>query len=83
MAEIKMYTRSLCGYCFAAERLLKQKGLAFEEIDATGKPELRQWLVEASGGRTTLPQIFIDGKPIGGYDDLKALERSGELDLLL
>jgi glutaredoxin 3 len=81
-AHVKIYTRRWCGYCTAAETLLKQKGVAYEHIDATGDAELRKWLVEATG-RTTVPQIFIDGKPIGGYDDLRALDRSGKLDAML
>ena len=81
-AHVKIYTRRLCVYCFAAERLLAKKGVAYEGIDATGDPELRRWLAEATG-RTTVPQVFIDGKPIGGYDDLAALDRSGALDAML
>lgn len=81
-AHVKIYTRRWCGYCTAAETLLKQKGVAYEHIDATGDAELRKWLVEATG-RTTVPQIFIDGKPIGGYDDMRALDRAGKLDALL
>jgi len=81
-ARVKLYTRRWCGYCVAAERLLKQKAVDFEHIDTTGDPEIRRWLVEATG-RTTVPQIFIDGAPVGGYDDLKALDRTGRLDALL
>ena len=81
-AQVKIYTRRWCGYCVAAERLLTSKGIAYEQIDATGNPELRKWLLEATG-RSTVPQIFIDGKPIGGYDDLKALDRTGALDRML
>jgi glutaredoxin 3 len=81
-AHVKIYTRHWCGYCTAAERLLKDKGVAFENIDCTGDREKRQWLVEVTGS-TTVPQIFIDGQAIGGYDDMRALERSGELDKLL
>ena len=81
-AEVKIYTRQWCGYCVAAERLVKRKGVAYEQIDATGKPELRRWLVEATG-RSTVPQIFIDGRPIGGYDDMNALDKAGKLDALL
>jgi glutaredoxin 3 len=81
-AHVKIYTRRWCGYCTAAERLLTQKGVAYEQIDATGDPELRKWLVEATG-RTTVPQIFIEGTPVGGYDDLRALDRTGRLDELL
>jgi glutaredoxin 3 len=81
-AHVKIYTRRWCGYCTAAEELLKQKGVAYEHVDATGDPATRKWLVEVTG-RTTVPQIFIDGKPIGGYDDLRALDRAGKLDALL
>jgi glutaredoxin 3 len=81
-ARVKIYTRQWCGYCVAAERLLKQKGVEYEQIDATGDPALRKWLLEATG-RSTVPQVFIDGTPIGGYDDLRALDRSGKLDELL
>jgi glutaredoxin 3 len=82
MVEVKMYTRQFCGYCTAAERLLDGKGVAYENIDCSGDREKRRWLVEVTG-RSTVPQIFIGGRPIGGYDELRALERSGELDRLL
>jgi glutaredoxin 3 len=81
-AHVKIYTRQWCGYCFAAERLLKKKGVDFEKIDCTDDREKRQWLVEVTG-RTTVPQIFINGQPIGGYDDMSDLDRRGELDKLL
>lgn len=81
-AQVKIYTRRWCGYCVAAEHLLGKKGVEFENIDCTGDTAKRQWLAEVTG-RTTVPQIFIDDRPIGGYDDLRALERSGELDKLL
>jgi glutaredoxin 3 len=81
-AHVKIYTRRWCGYCVAAERLLTQKGVAYEQIDATNDPALRRWLVEATG-RTTVPQIFIDGTSIGGYDELRALDRAGRLDAML
>ena len=81
-AHVKIYTRQWCGYCAAAEHLLTDKGVAFENIDCTGDQEKRRWLVEVTG-RTTVPQIFIDGRPIGGYDDMRALDRRGELDALL
>lgn len=83
MASVTIYTRRWCGYCTGALRLLSAKGIAFEEIDTTGNHELRRWLVSTTGGRSTVPQIFIDGRPIGGYDELRALERTGELDRLL
>jgi glutaredoxin 3 len=81
-AHVKMYTRKWCGYCTAAQNLLDEKGIAYEHVDATNDPATRAWLVQATG-RRTVPQIFIDGKPVGGYDDLCALERRGELDRLL
>lgn len=82
-AHIKMYTRRWCGYCTAAERLLDTKGVQYENIDVTGDQEKRRWLVEETGGRTTVPQIFINGKSIGGYDELNALNRRGDLDKML
>jgi glutaredoxin 3 len=81
-SHVKIYTREWCGYCTAALRLLEQKGVDFEHIDCTGNPELRRWLVEATG-RTTVPQIFIDDKAVGGYTDLRALDERGILDRLL
>ena len=82
-AQIKMYTRKWCGYCTAAEDLLDRKGVAYEQIDCTGDRQIRSWLVEVTGGRTTVPQIFINGRSIGGYDELAALDRKGELDRML
>jgi glutaredoxin 3 len=81
-AQVKIYTRDYCGYCTAALRLLDEKGVAYEHVNATGDQKTRTWLVQATG-RSTVPQIFIDDKPIGGYDDLNALNRRGELDKLL
>ena len=81
-AHVKMYTRKWCGYCTAAERLLDAKGIAYEKIDCSGDRKTRTWLVEVTG-RTTVPQIFIDGQPIGGYDDLRAFDRRGDLDKML
>lgn len=77
-----MYTTRICGYCIAAKRLLERKGVAFEEVSAEGRADLRGWLVTATG-RTTVPQIFINGVSVGGYDDIAALEKRGELDSLL
>jgi glutaredoxin 3 len=82
-ARIKMYTRKWCGYCTAAERLLESKNVDYDHIDCTGDHETRRWLVEVTHGRTTVPQIFIDGRSIGGYDELRALDRRGELDRIL
>ena len=78
-----MYTTFFCPFCSRAKNLLKKKGIDFTEIDVDGDPALRQQMTERSGGGRTVPQIFIDGKPIGGSDELAALELSGELDRLL
>lgn len=81
-AEVKIYTREGCGYCTAAIRLLRSKGVAFQHIDATGDPATRRWLAEVSG-QATVPQIFIDGRSVGGFTDIRALDQRGELDVLL
>ncbi len=83
MAHIRIYTTRTCGYCVAAKRYLKeQKAQSFEEIDVSQSPDVRRWLVEASG-QTTVPQIFIGDRSIGGYSDLRALDAAGGLDPLL
>lgn len=83
MAAVTIYTRPLCGYCAAALNLLKTKGVDFEEVARANRPEIKAEMVQRAGGRATFPQVFIDGRHIGGYDDLAALERSGRLDALL
>ena len=83
MAEIEIYTTPFCPYCARAKRLLDQKGVAFVEIDLWQFPERRAEMVERAGGRRTVPQLFVDGRPIGGSDELAELERSGELDVML
>lgn len=82
MAHVKIYTVDYCPYCFRAKELLERKGVTFEEVDVTSDPKTRAWLVTATG-RRTVPQTFIDGKPVGGCDDLHDLEDSGQLDKLL
>ena len=77
-----MYTTFFCPFCMRAKSLLKKKGVEYTEIGVDGDPALRQQMTERSGERT-VPQIFIDGKPIGGSDELVALDGSGELDRLL
>ena len=79
---VVMYTRALCGYCAAARALLEEKGIAYEDIDVTLKAKLRREMVERSGGQT-VPQIFVDGRYIGGYDEIAALDDTGQLDKLL
>lgn len=82
MAKVEIYTTQFCPYCVRAKSLLKQKGVAFEEIDASD-PDVRDAMVERAGGRRTVPEIFINGRIIGGYDELKALEDADQLDPLL
>lgn len=82
MSEVIIYTRKLCGYCTAAKELLRKKGVDFVEHDGTFDTAIRQEMMSRSG-RTTFPQIFIDGKHVGGCDDLYALDDQGKLDPLL
>jgi len=83
VAKVEIYTTSLCGYCHRAKALLQRKGVEFTEYDVTFDPGKRQEMRERSGGRTSVPQIFIDGKGIGGSDDLIELDVDDELDPLL
>ncbi|MCY1665815.1 glutaredoxin 3 [Rhizobium sp. SL86] len=83
MAEVVIYTRQLCGYCARAKSLLASKGVSFTEHDATFSQELRQEMIGKANGRSTFPQIFINGRHVGGCDDLHALDRDGKLDPLL
>ena len=80
MPHIVIYTTPTCPYCTAAKRLLTQKAAAFEEISVAGDSAARARMSELAGGHTTVPQIFIDGRHIGGCDDLYALDADGELD---
>lgn len=81
--RVIIYSTPFCGYCSAAKRLLTNKGAAFTEIDVMLDPERRREMIERSGGRRTVPQIFIDGRHVGGFDELSALDGAGELDPLL
>ena len=83
MAEVVVYSSPWCPYCSRAKKLLSEKGVQFEEIDVMMQPRKRVEMTEKAEGRTTVPQIFIDGKPIGGCDDLYALDRAGKLDPML
>lgn len=83
VAKVEIYTTSYCPFCTRAKGLLKAKGVAFNEIDVTDDEALREKMVELSGGRRTVPEIFINGRIIGGYDELRALDLRGELDPLL
>lgn len=82
MAPVRVYTTRVCPYCVAAKRLLGARGVPFEEIDVTGDDAARAWLAETTG-RRTVPQIFIGGEAIGGYDDLAAIDRAGRLASML
>lgn len=82
MRPVVVYTRAYCGYCSRAMDLLRRKGAAVTEIDATGDPDRHQEMIQRSG-RFTFPQIFVGDTHVGGCDDLHALERAGGLDPLL
>ncbi len=82
MANVEVYTQPWCPYCSQAVTLLQKKGVAFQEIDAPhGTPQRKEAI--ARSGQTSVPQVFIDGRHVGGCDDLMALERSGRLDPML
>ena len=83
MPKVEIYTKATCGFCIRAKRLLAMKNVSFEEIavDRGGPP--RDQMIQRSGGRMTVPQIFIGGRHVGGCDDLMALEMDGKLDPLL
>ena len=83
MTKIILYTTPYCGYCRAAKHLLNKKGVAFTEIDVSEDLELRQEMISRAFGRRTVPQIFINGTHVGGYDELAELERGAKLDPLL
>ena len=83
MAKVEIYSSMLCGFCYRAKKLLEQKGVDFTDIDVLVSPKRRAEMVERSGGRTAVPQIFIDGEGIGGCDELYAMEYDGTLDAKL
>ena len=83
MQPVEIYTSPLCGFCHAAKRLLKQKGVSFSEIDVLVEPNRRSEMMDRAHGRHTVPQIFIGDTHVGGCDDLYELERAGKLDPLL
>lgn len=82
MAKVVIYSTDYCPYCSAAKNLFQSKNVSFDEINVEGDQEKRDWLVQQTG-QTTVPQIFIDDKSYGGFQDVLALEQSGELDKLL
>ena len=83
MARVEIYTKVFCGYCSRAKRLLETKGVDFEEYDISMDAPKRAEMLQRAHGRSTVPQIFIDDRHVGGCDDLLELERSGRLDPML
>ncbi len=82
MAQVTIYTTLVCPFCVRAKRLLDHKGVAYDEVDVSYDAALREKMI-AESGRRTVPQIFIDGTPVGGYEELQSLEDRGELDPML
>jgi glutaredoxin 3 len=80
--KIEVYGTEFCSYCTAARMLLKKKGVAWSDILVSRDPDVRREM-ERRSGRWSVPQIFIDDRPLGGFDELYALEQSGDLDRLL
>ncbi|WP_198378788.1 glutaredoxin 3 [Neoroseomonas rubea] len=83
MAKVDIYVQDFCPYCARAKALLDRKGVPYNEIYAPNGSAARQEAITRSGGRTTVPQVFIGGQPVGGSDDLHALDRAGRLDAML
>lgn len=83
MAKVEIYTAMMCGYCNRAIRLLESKNITYEEIDVSLSADLRAAMRSRAGGKTSVPQIFIDDEHIGGCNELYALENAGHLDKLL
>ena len=83
MAKVEIYTTMFCPYCARARALLQKKGASYIEYDIEAETALREEMIRRAGGRSTVPQIFIDGAHIGGSDELAALDRAGQLDARL
>ena len=83
MARVEMYSKTWCGFCVRARGLLQAKGVTIEEYVIDGGGPKREEMIQRANGRTTVPQIFIDGRHVGGCNDLFALERDGKLDAML
>jgi glutaredoxin 3 len=81
--EVTIYSTGWCPYCDRARGLLERKGVMFSEIKVDEDPAQRDFMLQRSGGRRTVPQIFIGDRHVGGFDDLYALDKAGELDRLL
>jgi len=83
MARVELYTKGTCPYCARARKLLDDKGVSYEEYEISMDTQKRAEMMQRANGRSTVPQIFIDGRHIGGSDDLAQLEREGQLDSML
>ena len=83
MARVEIYVKSTCGFCYRAVKLLEAKGVDYQAYELTWGSPLREEMIQRAGGRTTVPQIFINGEHIGGCDDLHRLDRDGKLEQLL
>ncbi len=83
MPLVEIYTKSFCPYCWRAKALLDSKGVRYEEITVDGNASERQAMIQRANGRTTVPQVFIAGRHVGGCDDLMELDRAGKLDELI
>lgn len=83
MAKVEIYVKSTCGFCYRALKLLDAKGASYKAYELTWGSPLREEMIQRANGRTTVPQIFIDGQHVGGCDDLYALDRQGKLEQLL
>jgi glutaredoxin 3 len=83
MRKVTIYTTPICPYCVRAKHLLKKKGVSYDEIDVFMDCDARNAMEAKSGGRRTVPQIFVGDTHVGGYDDLYALDNEGKLDPLL
>ncbi len=78
-AQVVIYTTGYCPYCTRAKSLLERKSVQFQEVDVSDRPDLRTWIAQRTGQRT-VPQVFVNGEPLGGFTDIDALERRGLLD---
>jgi glutaredoxin 3 len=83
MARVELYTKATCPYCARARKLLDDKGVGYDEYEISQDSDKRAEMIHRSNGRTTVPQIFIEGRHVGGSDDLAELERQGQLDPML
>jgi glutaredoxin 3 len=83
MARVEIYTTMLCPFCWRAKKLLEERGVTYQEVDVMTDGKLRAEMRQRAGGRTSVPQIFINGQHVGGCDDLYALDRAGKLKPML